>query len=429
MYIYILLSICAITAADTDLWDLFKGIINLTHKSYVPEDANLNITQLAHKYGYPIEEHKVTTEDGYIINFHRIPPVEGGQKRPIVFLMHGIMECSDSWLLMGPGKGLAYVLADHGFDVWMGNARGNKHALSHATMNYTMTRFWEFSWEEIGVHDLPAMIDYILEVSGKESLYYIGHSQGTTSGYVLCSMKPEYNNKIKIMFSLAPEAWMGNVKSPLVRFFSPAHNILGFLLEGFNTLTAGIDYFNKISAFVCSVLPEGCDNILFALSGYETKVNETFLAVILGHMPTGASTRQFVHYGQLVESQRFCRFDYGPRKNMIRYGQNTPPDYDLKKVTVPVVIYSSAKDWLSDQRDVDKLIKHLPNVLVHIQLSDFTHVDYIYAAEAVNVIYDKIIDLIIKYAESNDVNPHALQSTTGHNLPNSNLNKILRLWC
>ncbi|XP_075975603.1 lipase 3-like isoform X2 [Anticarsia gemmatalis] len=316
--------------------------------------------------------------------------------------MHGILESSDSWLIQGPNLSLAYVLADEGFDVWMGNSRGNKHSIKHKTLNYTSAGFWKFTWEEIGLYDLPAMVDYILEETGRESLYYIGHSQGTTSSYVMLSMKPEYNAKVKILFSLAPEAWMGSVQSPIIKIFSPAINLLGSLLLDYTG--AASEFFERASFFLCGLTITNCENILYAMSGYESKINQTLLPVIFGHMPTGSSTLQFVHYGQLVNSDRFCRYDHGAITNMKLYGQTTPPDYDLSKIVAPNVIYYSSKDWLSHPDDVDKLRSRLPNVLAYVYFSDFTHMDYVYAAEARDVIYMRIIAQINKFEADGELN-------------------------
>jgi pimeloyl-ACP methyl ester carboxylesterase len=69
----------------------------------------------------------------------------------------------------------------------------------------------------MGTRDLPAVIDYILQATRSQQIFYAGHSQGTTAFYVLCSERPEYNSKIRAMFSLAPVAFMSNVISPMLR--------------------------------------------------------------------------------------------------------------------------------------------------------------------------------------------------------------------
>lgn len=56
----------------------------------------------------------------------------------------------------------------------------------------------------LGVFDLPAQIDYILEKTKQNQLSLIGHSQGATVGFVLLSELPEYNDKIRIFHAMAP---------------------------------------------------------------------------------------------------------------------------------------------------------------------------------------------------------------------------------
>lgn len=114
----------------------------------------------------------------------------------------------------------AFLLADRGYDVWLGNARGNVYSRNHVSLSPEDSKFWDFSWHEIGYYDIPAMIDYILKTTGQKKLIYIGHSQGTTVFYVMCIMRPEYNDKISVMFSLAPSAYMSHMKSPLFQFFA-----------------------------------------------------------------------------------------------------------------------------------------------------------------------------------------------------------------
>jgi len=74
---------------------------------------------------------------------------------------------------------------------------------------------WCFSFHEMGMYDVPATIDYILEHTNHSQLYYIGHSMGTCMFYIMCSMRPEYNDKIRAQISLAPIAYIHHMKSTL----------------------------------------------------------------------------------------------------------------------------------------------------------------------------------------------------------------------
>lgn len=139
--------------------------------------------------------------------------------------MHGILDSSSTWVFRGLNSSLAYLLADAGYDVWLGNARGNRYSKKHITLDpygdiANRTEYWNFSWHEIGQIDLPTMIDYVLANTRFNRLHYIGHSQGTTAFFVMASERPEYNNKILLMQALAPIAYMKNLHSHLARLLA-----------------------------------------------------------------------------------------------------------------------------------------------------------------------------------------------------------------
>lgn len=172
--------------------------------------------ELIRKYGYPVEVQNVQTADGYELVLHRIPRPGG----PVVLLVHGLMASSASWVEMGPSNGLAYLMYDQGYDVWLLNTRGNIYSHKHVDPNIRPADYWSFSFHEIGVYDLPATIDKILKVTGKTTLQYIGHSQGSTAFFVMASQLPEYAKKVTLMQALSPTVFLKNTQSPVLRFLS-----------------------------------------------------------------------------------------------------------------------------------------------------------------------------------------------------------------
>jgi len=82
-------------------------------------------------------------------------------------------------------KAFGYLLADAGYDVWLGNFRGNIYSRNHTDMDPDQEQFWRFSWDEMGQYDLPAMLFYVTKHTGQSTLVYVGHSMGTTAFWVM----------------------------------------------------------------------------------------------------------------------------------------------------------------------------------------------------------------------------------------------------
>lgn len=65
---------------------------------------------------------------------------------------------------------------------------------------------------------MPNTIDYVLNNTGYSQLQYVGHSQGTTSFFVMGSERPDYMSKIISMHAMAPVAFFEHTKSPVMKF-------------------------------------------------------------------------------------------------------------------------------------------------------------------------------------------------------------------
>jgi pimeloyl-ACP methyl ester carboxylesterase len=373
------------------------------------EDANLSIPEIIAKYGYPIEIHNITTEDGYVLEAHRIPygktcgPAEG---KKVAWLQHGLLGDSSNYIINGPGKGLGYVMADACYDVWIGNFRGNTYSKRHLQWDpkENAKEFWSYSWHEIGIYDVAANIDYALAVTGQESLYYVGHSMGTTTIWVLLSQKPEYNQKIRLMSALAPVAHTVHMISPL-RLIAPFEGqlewVINFLgLYEFLPSNALMDLLGKTVCHEASPIQLVCSNVLFLIAGYNfDQIDPLLLSVVLGHSPAGSSSGCVLHYGQGVNSGGFKLYNYGKEENLIRYGQETPPDYDWSKITAPVALYWGQNDWLAAPADAYRIAERLPNLVRfhRVNHDHFNHMDFIWAKDVETLVNNLVMEYIEKY--------------------------------
>lgn len=72
---------------------------------------------------------------------------------------------------------------------------------------------------------------------------------------------------------------------------------------------------------LCALLFDVCvlGQKLFADMSTEAN-DQTATQVYFGHFPSGSSLKQLQHFGQIVHSNKFMRYDYGVEDNLARYG-------------------------------------------------------------------------------------------------------------
>lgn len=109
------------------------------------------------------------------------------------------------------------MLANAGYDIWLGNSRGNKHSRKHTKYNPDKdAAFWEFSFQHMADYDLPAVFKYINNVTGQK-VHYIGHSQGTIQMHIALAKRNEVVEKyLDKYFGFGPVAYVSYEKSHIM---------------------------------------------------------------------------------------------------------------------------------------------------------------------------------------------------------------------
>lgn len=407
-----------ITEAKESGNKIFDSIAS-EHNNYTcnDEDPAVQMTslQLIASHGYHAEAHTVITEDGYILALHRIPFGRKMKESPrkTILLHHGLLGSSADWIISGPEKGLAYILSEAGYDIWLANVRGNTYSRAHISRNTNTQAFWNFTFHEVGQYDLPAIINYIMDYKGRDvKINYVGYSMGTTALFALLSTKTEYNHILRAGFALAPVAHMTDLESPIQLLATFSNSIESVLkLLGAHELLPhnGVQrWLAKHSCKINSLEEALCENSMFILCGFnEKQLNRTLFPLIMGHTPSGASTKTVVHYGQEIRTDgKFKRFDYGVEGNMREYGRPTPPEYPLSNITLPIALLSAESDWLSPDADVKTLHADLANPIEHYVVPDkeFNHLDFMWAKDAPKLVYKKLLQLLESDVKANNVN-------------------------
>uniref|UniRef100_A0A2K6CGQ9 Lipase n=1 Tax=Macaca nemestrina TaxID=9545 RepID=A0A2K6CGQ9_MACNE len=369
---------------------MFQRNVNSVHmptKAVDPE-AFMNISEIIQHQGYPCEEYEVTTEDGYILSVNRIPrglvqPKKTGS-RPVVLLQHGLVGGASNWISNLPNNSLGFILADAGFDVWMGNSRGNAWSRKHKTLSIDQDEFWAFSYDEMARFDLPAVINFILQKTGQEKIYYVGYSQGTTMGFIAFSTMPELAQKIKMYFALAPIATVKHAKSPGTKFLLlPDMMIKG--LFGKKEFLYQTRFLRQLVIYLCGqvILDQICSNVMLLLGGFNTNnMNMSRANVYVAHTLAGTSVQNILHWSQVR------------MLNWQSLLNPTPVRYRVRDMTVPTAMWTGGQDWLSNPEDVKMLLSEVTNLIYHKNIPEWAHVDFIWGLDAPHRMYNEIIHLM-----------------------------------
>ncbi|RPA91995.1 alpha/beta-hydrolase [Choiromyces venosus 120613-1] len=189
-----------------------------------------DIRYYTRRVGLDAEEFEVETEDGFLITMQHIydpddPPyypsenigekndrgksANGKRRKYPVLLMHGLLQSSGAFCVNDEDS-LAFFLCKAGYDVWLGNNRcGFKP--KHTILHYSDPRMWAWNIRQMGIIDLPALIDHVLSITHFPKLGLICHSQGTTQTFVALAkqQRPDIGAKISVFCALAPAVYAG----------------------------------------------------------------------------------------------------------------------------------------------------------------------------------------------------------------------------
>ena len=148
-------------------------------KNYAPTDyGELTFHKLISGCGLFAKGHEVSTDDGYILKVFRLidPFRENNEDQRPVFLQHGFLDSCECFVINSDRESLAIYLALKGYDVWLGNSRGNKYSTKHLNPDLTKNEYWDFSFQEMAKYDIPAVLIYVSKLSNNQKITYIGHS-------------------------------------------------------------------------------------------------------------------------------------------------------------------------------------------------------------------------------------------------------------
>jgi len=333
--------------------------------------------------GVTVEDHFITTADGYITHAFRFPQKPGA---PVVLFQHGNLASMWSYLAHENLEVNApYVVWKMGYDVWLTNNRGNIFARNSTTIkNITYSKqFWNFTFTEMGVHDVPAHVNYVLEATNRKTLTYVGWSQGTVQFWVAGSdpvVGPLVKEKVNLHVALAPAAWMYHSSSPILTALARLHQ--GQHLEDifpYDFLSGGKTT-REFEEFMCNITKGYLCHLTVDQFMGKSDLDDTIdIENLVAFFPAGVSSKDISHYEQLIDMNFFRRYDYGTEGNMREYGTPTPPNYTISNYNVPTAFFIGSHDILADVADVVTLQKEMPPaaIVYNRTYDQFSHITWV----------------------------------------------------
>jgi len=365
--------------------------------------------------GYNAEEHFVTTPDGYILGLHRIPTDlsnnDGAdestkeQRLKPVLIIHGFMHSSEAFIRQQASDCLPLVLNDAGYDVWLGNNRGNKYSHKHLNKKPNKEEFWNFSLDDMARYDLPSMIDYVLAQTGAPSLTLIGFSQGTAQSFAYLSRHP-LSSKVNLFIALAPVIVPRGFANPVVDTLARARPDFIFLLFGKRQLLPSTLFWrNSVSRARFVKLIDL--SLKFLFNWNTTCISPKEKPLLYSHIYAHASVKSVVQWFQMIQSGKFQMFDDYKSENISTnagtdsYPGYVLPTYQVQQIRTPVACFCGGKDTLPHNADIINALPVNKRALIHIE-EKYEHLDFMWAEDIAHKIYPKILMLLERYSSTKE---------------------------
>lgn len=360
-----------------------------------------NTHGLLEDMGLECQDYYVDTLDGFTLRLHRIV---GNPDGPPILLQHGLMMSSECFVFEKECS-LARVLHLNGFDVWLGNNRGNKYSWKHERLSRSRIGYWNFTVDDIARYDVPAMINCVLYFSCYSKVSYIGFSNGCAQIFAAFQDNPNLTNKVAQIVGLAPAVKVrglitgedGSATNGMIYpfFFSPESKLF-IRCFGNKAWLPSVDQWKRI------LTPERWVFLLDKAILYMFNWNMTDTCSwarrckFYYHLYSTTSTRHVHHWMQLIGQQQFV--GYLPSSGSFM-GDVETMDYDFRIIeSVPLTCFVGVNDNLCDREWMKRTFKKISL----IEIEGYEHLDFLCHDGVEDNVYPQVVDLLLDMIDSGE---------------------------
>ena len=133
-----------------------------------------------------------------------------------------------------------------------------------------------------------------------------------------------FQKRFNLFVALAPPTRISNTKSYGLHEITKELDIIEeILVEDLGLYNMFPPNFleNTLAAKFCEIELKICKGILELFLDADTSIdNMDRIKSLVTHSPSGTGYRNLLHYGQIINSERFQRYDFGTQENLKRYG-------------------------------------------------------------------------------------------------------------
>ena len=96
-------------------------------------------------------------------------------------------------------------MVEQGYEAWLVNSWGVKYSQKHERDGeWSLKEKWDFDWADMGYYDLPAAVEYILQVTQAPKVTVAAHSQGTSQmWYALAKRQDFFAKRVNRFIAMA----------------------------------------------------------------------------------------------------------------------------------------------------------------------------------------------------------------------------------
>ncbi|KAK3073821.1 hypothetical protein LTS18_014358, partial [Coniosporium uncinatum] len=294
---------------------------------------------------------------------------------------------SDVWVcLTEKERCLPFLLVEKGYDVWLGNNRGNKYSKKSLHHGPTSTGFWDFSIDQFAFHDIPDSISYILDTTHQPSLSYIGFSQGTAQAFAALAIHPPLNAKVDVFVALAPAMSPGGLASNVVDSMVKASPEVMFLAFGRKALLTSATMWQAI--LYPPIFVRFIDLSLTFLFGWKTRnITPHQKLAAYPHLYSFTSVKSLVHWFQIIRTGQFQMYDDEMQSplSISDHGRfYKVAKFPTRNIKTPIVLVYGGSDSLVD---IDVMRRELPRHTVAKEVPHYEHLDFLWAEDVAKQVF------------------------------------------